>query len=273
MENAEAVKAVRDLTREIAVPQTGEKIHYLIAPAGSQLIDLSKQQYPHGLPLYRIDAKPKFQDSGSFVKYVNTFKDQRSRCFADAQNVNFTAMLDYHTPGDEGSEEAPEFLSHRASLQLQYSPEWRIWFGLHDKLVSQTDFAEHIEDNRADIVTPSPAQMLEVARDLSAHSEVNFASKVNLRNGTATLQYDEQLKASVANGSIEVPETFLIRIPVFFGGEAQAIEVKLRFRISDGKLKFQIKLYRPAEVIAAAFETTRAAIADQNGLDVLLGSL
>lgn len=268
MENAEAVKAVRDLARESVKTETGEVVHYAIAPAGSQLINLEKVQYPHGLPPDRIIAAPKFQDGDSFCRYVNSFKDDYSRVFANAETRSFLAALDYHQ-----NDGIPSFVSHKASFELKYSPEFRLWYGLHDKLVSQNDFAEFLEDNRADIVRPDAATMLEIAKDLQAHSEVTFASKVNTVNGAAVLNYEEQIKATVSTGRIEVPETFTIRIPVFFGELPQEITARLRFRISDGKLKFQFKLYRPEETIAKAFEEARAVIAAAVDLDVLLGSL
>ena len=149
----------------------------------------------------------------------------------------------------------------------------KIWSSLNEKPVPQTEFAEFIEDNRSDIIDPVSAVMLEIARDLQAHSEVNFASKVNLRNGAAVLSYDEQIKASVTTGQIEVPETFKIGIPVFFGEHPVEISARLRFRITDGKLKFQYKLYRPAEIIAQAFEFARCDIEKATTLEVLLGTL
>jgi uncharacterized protein YfdQ (DUF2303 family) len=268
MENAEAVNAVRDLARQATLPRTDEAIHYVVAPAGSTLLSLLTLQYPHGLPPDRIIAAPRFQDGDSFCKYVNTFKDDGSKVFANAETRSFLAALDYHQ--EDG---IPAFVSHKANFELKYSPEFKLWYGLHDKLVSQNDFAEFLEDNRADIVRPDAATMLEIAKDLQAHSEVTFASKVNTVNGAAVLNYEEQIKATVSTGRIEVPETFTIRIPVFFGELPQEITARLRFRISDGKLKFQFKLYRPEETIAKAFEATRAVIAAAVDLDVLLGSL
>lgn len=271
MEDNQFVTDVRDLAREAVQPQTGERVHYAVVPAGSEIMTLRDFQYPEGLPPSRIIAAPKFQDAVSFCSYVNSFKDSRTRILADAtlQVLSFTALLDYHGAG----EMKPEFVSHRASLALKHSEEWKLWSANDNKLIPQADFAEFLEDNRADIIKPDSATMLEIARELQAHSEVNFASKVNLRNGAAVLSYDEQIKATVSTGQIEMPETFTIRIPVFFGEAAIEITARLRFRITEGKLKFQYKLYRPAEIIGKAFDVARAEIASATTLEVLLGSL
>lgn len=273
MDSPKIITDIRDLAREATVPSTGENIHFVVAPSGSTLLSLKEYQYPFGVPPERITAAPKFQDAPSFCSYVNTFKDaDLTRILADAtpSALSFLAVIDYHAAS---SERKPEFLSHRASLTLKLSEEWKLWYGLHDKLVPQADFAEFLEENRADIVKPDPATMLEIAKDLIAKSDVNFESKINSRNGSATLRFSEQIKATVANGSVEIPESFTIRIPVFFGEAPIDINAILRFRIADQKLKFQYKLYRPAEVIAKAFDVCRKQIADATTMEVLLGTL
>lgn len=270
--DAKTVTAIRDLAREAYTPVTSETVHFVVAPAGSVVHSLQGLQYPFGLPPDQIRVSLKFQDATSFISYVNSFKDHRTRIFADStiNSLSFSAVLDYH---GAGSEMLAEFLSHRATLTLQRSEEWKLWYGLNDKLVPQSEFAEFLEDNRADIVKPDSATMLEIAKDLQAHSDVNFGSKINTRNGAAVLQYEEQIKATVANGSIEIPETFTIRIPVFFGEQPQEITARLRFRINEGKLRFQYKLYRPVEVISKAFDAARSEIATATTLEVWLGTL
>lgn len=274
MEELNIVTEIRDLTREAAQPQTGEAVHYVVIPEGSKVISLKEQQYPEGMRPSRVIAHPKFQDQASFTSYVNTFKDDRTRVLANADPgaLNFLALIDYHGIG-AGDVRTPEFVSHRAGLQLKHSEEWMLWNGKNDKLIPQVEFAEFLEDNRSDIIKPDSATMLEIAKDLEAHSEVNFASKIDTRNGAAVLKYDEQIKANVTTGQIEVPESFTIRIPVFFGEAPIEIMARLRFRITEGKLRFQYKLNRPAEVIAKAFDLARKDIALAVSLEVLLGTL
>ena len=271
MIEAPAVTAIRDLAREATPqPQTGEKVHYAVIPQGSQLVSLKDYQFPQGMRPERITAHPKFQDQASFTSYVNTYKDHRTRILADVNQASFVALIDYHGVGDE---QQPEFVSHRAGFQLALSEEWKLWMGFHDKQIPQAEFAEFLEDNRADIIEPDSARLVEIARDLQAKTDVNFASKINSSNGAATLQYEETIKASVTTGRIEMPESFRIRIPVFFGEAAVEIPARLRFRISDGKLKFQYKLYRPTELRQHAFDVTRGDISEATTLEVLLGTM
>lgn len=270
MEDQKSIEAIRDLARQAVEPQTGEAVHYAIIPGDCKVVSLKEQQFPNGLRPDRITAGLKFDDQMSFCSYVNTFKDHRTRLLASVSSCSFLALIDYHGIGDEAR---IEFVSHRASLQLRTSEEWNLWMSHHDKLVPQAEFAEFLEDNRADITTPDSATLLEIAKDLQAHTDVNFQSKMNSANGSVTLQYEEQVKATVATGRIEMPENFAIHIPVFFGEAAIDIPARLRFRISEGKLKFQYKLYRPAELKQHAFDLTRGEINTSTTLEVLLGSL
>jgi uncharacterized protein YfdQ (DUF2303 family) len=264
------VEEIRDLARAAAVAKTEEKIHYVVVPHGSTITSLREYQYPFGIPPERIVASPKFQDQASFCSYINSYKDHRTRLFADSTACSFLALIDYH---GAGAEMKPEFVSHKASLTLTFSDEWRLWFANNEKLIPQIEFAEFLEDNRQDIQQPDSATLLEIAKDLQAATDVNFESKVNTSNGAATLQYQQTIKATVSTGRIEMPETFWIRIPVFFGEADEDIPARLRFRIADGKLKFQYKLYRPAEIRQKAFDVTRDEIAKSTAIEVLLGTL
>ena len=240
-------------------------------PAGFGLHSLKEYQYPHGLPPARIVAAPRFQDGPSFCEYVNSFKDEDNlMLFADAEKLAFQVILDYHEPPD-----GPAWCQHRAHWQLTLSPQWLIWFGSHDKAIPQITFAEFLEDNYRDIYSdgsqerPPAAIMMEVARELAAHSEVTFESKINLSNGTAKLRYAEDLKTA---GDLEVPARFSINIPVFFGERPAVIDCILRFRIDKGKLSFQYKMYRPQETKLEAFRQAVQAVSDAVGSPVHLGA-
>lgn len=265
--NSSAIETLISTGAKIGQPITTEQIHFALVPKDMQVYSLKDLQYPQGMVPSRIIAAPALNDVESFCSYVNSYKDARTRLFASPYHNSFSAILDYHSPG------TPEFLSHRANLTLRLSEEWTLWYGNHDKLLPQLAFAEFLEDNRNDIIRPDSATMLEVARDLQAHSDVNFASKINTVNGSAQLKFDETISSKVGLGTIACPETFAIRVPVFFGEQPITVEARLRFRIGDGKLKFQYKLYRPAETLALAFDAARERVKIATGMEVLLGAL
>lgn len=269
----------------------GLQIPYAVIPSGSKLESLLGLLHPYGLPPRKPDhikASVSLTDAKSFCQYVKLYTDARTRIFADPEALSFRAILDYHGsygplmfPDGNDSETpiaplapSPEFLDHNALLTLRKSDQWNLWMGKNEKETLQSDFAEFIEDNYRDISNPLPATMLEVARDLTAHFDVNFASKVTPKNGSVQLAYQEVVTSGVGQaGDMEIPESFSILIPVFFGEKPVQIEARLRFRINGGKLKFIYKLYRPMELLADAFDCASRAIGGTLGAEVLLGSL
>ncbi|MCU1326622.1 MAG: hypothetical protein JWN34_1992 [Bryobacterales bacterium] len=272
------IEAVAALQARIGLPITAEPIHAIVIPNDCSLKSLKDIQYPHGVPPTRIVATMALADSASFIQYFKTFADYRSRVMANPENFTFTALLDYHNGNDTETENIepldPEFVSHRATFPMKQSEQWKIWFGNNDKSLSQTDFAEFLEDNRRDILKPSAAEMMEIARDLIGKSEVNFASSVRLQNGSNQIKYQEVVTAGVGPaGNIEIPDEFSIRIPVFYGEQPIEITAKLRFRISGGKLTFTYRLYRPVETRDEAFNCAVAGIGSALQLPVWLGRL
>lgn len=269
--NPDLTTLVRDAVsvgQSLAQPVKDETIHYAVVPAGMALQSLEGFQFPDGRVPERIHGTVRLQDAASFSKYVAAFTDERTRVFADANNSSFLAVLDYHVAG----ERKPEFLRHKALLTLAEDQRWKIWAGSDGRWMSQVDFAEFIEDNYLDINTPTAASMLEVARDLHAKNEVSFDSKVSLKDGQIQMSFQENLKAGVGTGNLEVPEKFTIRIPVFFGEAAIVLDMRLRYRISNQKLTFCYKMYRRQETLQNAFRTAVSGIAAELKTEVLMGS-
>jgi len=264
--NKEALKEAVLLGQKIGQPIDKEIIHYAIVPSDCKLESLKAFQYPHGMPPDRIVQTVELRDSESFTAYVNKYADERTAVFAEPTKNSFLAVLDYHLPGK------PEFVSHRAGFKMIYDDRWVAWISNDKKVFSQTDFSEFLEDNALDIYRPDSATMLEVARDLRASTDMNFASKVTPKNGQTQFTYTEQINTTVGTGNMDVPDVFSIRIPVFFGEKAVEIEARLRFRISNGKLSFFYKLKNPKEVEEQCFEMAVDAVANAVTKEVFLGS-
>ncbi len=140
------------------------------------------------------------------------------------------------------------------------------------KREAQMEFAEFIEDNAPDIVEPDSATMLEVARDLSAKTDVDFASAIRLQNGQVQFKYSEQIKGTYGSGNLDVPERFTISIPVHIGSERVGITARLRYRIASGKLTFWYDLLRADMIERNAFLAVRKAIGDTLGVTVINGA-
>ncbi len=270
-ESAEFLQKCIEVAGATLSPDTSEKIHYVTIPESYKVHSLKDLQYPFGIPPERIVGNVQLRDGLSFCRYVMLFQDDRTRIFAEPTGHSFLAVLDYHGAGAADLRK-PEFLSHKAMFQMVLDERWKIWAGKSEKQFTQVDFAEFIEDNAADILEPSGAHMLEVARDLKASSSGSFESRVTPKNGQIQMKYTETIDGKVGSGDVEIPEFFKLSIPVFYGESPIAITARLRYRISAGNLTFHYKLYRQTEILNDAFSRASASIADTLKCDVLMGS-
>jgi uncharacterized protein YfdQ (DUF2303 family) len=266
-----ALLAAVSLGQKLAEPHLGVdlQIPYAIVPNDSKLESLMALKHPHGLRPDRIKAAPVFSNAVSFCRYVDLFRDERTQVFANPEKLSFLAVIDYHGTG----EMRPEFCDHKAHFTLKQSVQWQTWFGKNTVSFTQVEFAEFIEDNMTDIASPAPAFMLEVARDLNAKTDVNFASSVSLKNGQTQLRYEETIKGSVGVGNLDVPERFSISIPVFYGEDKITISIRLRFRISQGKLTFHYKMNGPTEILNDSFDKAAGSIGETLQYDILRGTM
>lgn len=219
----------------------------------------------------RVKQNVSVFDPASFVEYWTLFFDPNSRAFADETKLTVTGVLDYHAAGEGNS---PRWGQHHVTLALRQSEEWKRWLAANNKVMSQQEFAEFLEQNAVDIVQPAAAAIREIAEDLEATVEVDFASVQKMAGGKINLRYTETTKTTVSGGkAITVPDQFTIGIPAFIGGERIAMQVLLRYRVKEQKLIFFYTLIRPEEVIRMAFLAARDAIADALKIAIINGSL
>lgn len=269
--NPESLDQLVRLGTEAAKPREvpGGNIPYALVPEGFTLQSLEPFIHnEHKLAPERVKGTISVLDAESFVEYYTLFHDPNSRVFAHEPDLSVLAILDYHAAG-EGT---ARWGQHRLKLGLRRSVEWDRWTGANNKQLTQQQFAEFLEQNSLDISSPSPASIVEVARDLDAHTEVEFGAGQRMQDGQVRFKYTEQIRATVGGGEIQVPERFTLSIPVFIGGEPIAVDALLRFRVKDGKLVLWYTLIRPEQATRDAFLAIRNQIADTLKLTIINGT-
>ncbi len=244
-------------------------IQGVIVPDGYRLQTLESLVFnKYQLGPVRKEGTIKVLDAPSFCEYYALFHDENSRVFADETKKTILAILDYHAIG----ENAARWCAHRLDLTLRHSVEWTRWSSNNKQHKDQTDFAMFLEDNGPDIVDPSAAAMLEVARDLSATNDVQFGSAVRLQNGQVQLNYTENIKGTYGKDRLEIPEMFKILIPVYVGSAPVQLTARLRYRITSGKLTFWYDLLRADTVERTAFLAAHAEIGKTLAITIINGS-
>lgn len=174
----------------------------------------------------------------------------------DAGNITIYINRDVNTPSivavmNGNGELGAGWGDLRAEIVFRFTPQWLKWKAIDGKMLPQLTFAEFIEDNLGDIVTPTGADMLEIAQDLSAKRSADFKSNVRLADGRIQFQNVENMEAQVGPGQIAIPTSLTLGLAPVYGLPPFKIDARFRYRIEGGKLLLGIKLQRVEDIMSA----------------------
>lgn len=247
------------------VVKSGDHREFLIVPDGFSEKEVSDA---YGLKL----AKPRYikqtvtiETADSLVDYVKRFKGADTVLFAEISANRIVALLDYHTPAEAAH------VAHRAKMELPFSEEWKLWTGISGRLMPQLEFARFIEENAADIRTPSAGELLDACRDLQVRRKVNFIKAVRTASDNENFEYSEETNASGKKGELELPTKFILGIPVYFGRPDLEVHAFLRWRLDDGALTLGIQLHRVEYVRQAEFQQIVLDVAERTSQPAVFG--
>lgn len=220
-------------------------------------------------------AKPKniaqavvIQTAESMGEYLSAYKTTSSLLFANIDANRIVGALDYHSPS------APELVTHTATLNLPFSSEWKIWTGIDGKMMSQLDFARFLDENTPDIASPHGADLVEVVRDLITVKSQNAAASVDINKDNVDFRFEATTDArSGRGGQLEIPKTFMLDIPVYFGEPSIQIEARLRWGESEGGVKFGVALLRKDNKRQDEFHRVAKEVSEAAGLKLIYGAL
>lgn len=255
---------------------------FAFTPKGVELEELTRDNVLPSLLPDHIRQAVKVETVQSLADYLNRFKTPLTSIFGEIARDRVVAVIDYHVPPrpPQNEGEAPRadvlggamFADHRVTLDLVQSVEFKTWTQASGKMMSQLDFARFLEENAADIIAPSGADLLEVARDLHAVRKVDFRKAVRTSTAVENFEYSDQTEAKTTGG-VEIPTKFLIAIPVYFGEVPVNMSAFLRWNLSDGQLSLGIKLHRLEHIRQAEFTRLVEAVAQATALPAVLGSV
>lgn len=237
------------------------------------------------------------QTTESLVEYVNRFKNFDSMIFANITENKILGIIDYHKmpnakrPNDPAvastvtpdyDDAHAELCKHQVNLTLPFSLEWSTWTQNSGKLGSHRDFATFLEENAIDVLplparplattaeeADAPTTLLEMTRSLQVVQNVDFTSSV--RHGDYDrVDFSKQADAT-AKGSIQLPLSFNLMIPVYFGEQSVQVTAFIRKKIDDGQLKIGYALHRAENVRQEEFHRIVGQVSSQVELITLYG--
>jgi uncharacterized protein YfdQ (DUF2303 family) len=257
MTAAYTLGATADLTAELPGGRTA-----LVIPEGAKLSIVE----PLEPELTRIRQKAVFDDAVSFSAYVNLFKIETTRLFAKGGEIK--AVIDYHNPNTNPHD--PSYCAHVATFAPALSDQWAAWCDAEP--MTQVEFAEFVEERRADIIQPEAASLLDIVTRFRASKKTDYDSVVYQPNGDVTVAYSEKTDSAGKPG-VPVPTELRLGIPVYFRGRPYEVPVLMRYRLNDGKLTFVVKVDRRRLIEDAAFEDVITNVAAETGIEVYRGRL
>lgn len=188
--------------------------------------------------------------------------------YADPDSRTITAVFNDQRSVHSG------WRDHRATFKAEYTPEFDKWINRngHSRAMGQTEFAEFIEDNMADIAEPTATDLLTVATTLQAKTDISFASSKRLDNGQVQLTYNEAINATAgSNGAMTIPREFVLGLRIFKNGPGYKIKARLKYRLGGGAVKFWYEMDRPERAVEDAFKGYIDTVREKSGYTVLLG--
>lgn len=208
-----------------------------------------------------------FTEVASFVQYVQRHETEGTEVYADRASGRVIAVIDGHHMGNLAGHH-----QHIATLILTPTTPWQDWTEHNGKLLTQTEFAEHIEDNLPDIIDPDPATFLEVIQTFTTSTSVSFESAIRLDSGLLALHYREEGTARAGQKlEHEIPTRFKIAVAPWEGLDPYAVTARLRWRAANGDLRLGYKLDRIDDVLRLAFEGVCHAIDNEIGSPIFQG--
>ena len=263
----------------------------LILPVGMKAESVERFLDENRTQPKRRRGQATHRELASFIAHVRRFADEHSAIFAspDPRAPKLVAILDYHEQNADGQ---PRFGDHKSVYEPLLSEEWKAWNAKHGEVMSQSDFAQFLEDRIGDVIQSgvanedsklaefaslvggtfaSPSTLIELSRGLSVNVDEKIKSAVNLSSGAISVQY-ETVHGDGRGNPLQVANLFLIAIPVFRSGALYRIPVRLRYRVAGGRLSWFYQLYRADKTFDHAFEEICKKAADETALPLFVGT-
>lgn len=255
---------------EVITLDSGDKV--VVLPGGMGIHSLKEFSAPQ-----RIEQEVTLLEAGSFIEYVNRFKDTDTLIFCDVSEtgVTFKAMLDYHQQKEKGTH-APRYCTHVADFTAIHTPEWRAWQSANRQRMSQVDFATWLEDNAQLFVQPKGAELLELVRTLHGHANARFSTALRLDNGSHSVSYEEDVQikgtgAGTKSGDVKLPPEVVAGVAVFQGGQPYKITARLKARVQERSLTLWFETIQMPAVVRESILMLVKQIAEKTGITPLLG--
>ena len=169
----------------------------------------------------------------SWALYVKRFSRLGVTPFLTWNNTGLRAVLDYHDAGK------PNRCQWGVEFPFTLSREWLAWTAIaNGRGIGQQAALEFFEDHAADIHEPVPVDLMGILRSLRTNVSAQAATELH-PDGTTSVSFMKSSSVKAAGGTLDLPGSFVIRIPVLHGhrddkGKPVVYGLRVRLRASVG---------------------------------------
>lgn len=299
---AAIINAVRHMQRDAKIETLrptqipGAEIPIAIVPDGWTV------QSMHSVVDTFRDSRPRpkgfcyFHDLESFCEYVNQHASiDTTRIFLDASDrtkPKMTAIFNHHRTRSDSDLSAEQHQAYApadwgAQYHFPLSDEWLAW-NRATNVMEPKAFAEFLEDRLPDVLDPqaapastraladsvgiqlaAPARLLELSRGVEIAMDTRVKNSLNLATGETTVIFEETQRS---DAPLRIPHGFVIGIPVLRRGDVYPIIVRLRHRVRDQKLVYQLSLFGVDKVLQTVIADAQTHVESKTEIDVYLGT-
>ncbi len=230
----------------IGEPKQAGGADFTVIPNSMKFVDLERyRSYPA-----RVKRNTVLDTVESFMDYIDEFVGNRTKIYFNRNALTFRAVFDSHTLGQ------PSWGDHLATFKLTISRQWKTWLERAKKPMEPSTFAEFIEENAIDVLTPTSADLMELLLNFDVTSTVNFGSVSRIGKGLISLQYTEEVKQGARTNQIEIPEKFELYIPVVEGGPRLKVTLRFHFKLKEGALSVWYDVVQKEQIQEEAVNQT-----------------
>ena len=230
----------------------------------------------------RLSGTVELDDPDTFSVYVNRLRTDDTALYATLPRQSVTAVFNDH-PAVDGGASLAGFRDHTARLTLTTHPDWSAWKSRdmgsttqngRTGMYPQAAFGEFIEDMAHTIIRPDSAEMLEIALTLTGKRSLDFGSRHRLDNGDTAFTFVEETTARAGRGgqTIEIPNRFTIRVPIFLGTEPVEVEARLRYAADGDGVRMGYRVLRWKDHERDAFGAVVDTVTDETGVHAFYGA-
>lgn len=259
----------------LALPDTAEKV--VVIPEGMSIESLKEFCPPE-----RIEQKVNMLEAGSFIDYVNRFKDADTLIFCNITetSVTFQAVMDYHQQKDA----KPRYCRHQAQFAAVETPDWQVWKNVDRKPMKQIEFAEFLENYQHLFVDEkgknNGAALLELVRTLHGHANARFSTAIRLDSGAHSISYEEDVRV-VGNaggttskpGEMQLPPMVQAGMSIYHGADPYLIRARLKSRITERQLFIYFETVQKPAIIRESILLLVKQVTEKTKIVPMLGHL